>query len=55
MRRALKNAVSDPDLKCASPACLTPLESTLTEVYENKGLYLPLESTLTQKQGEGVQ
>jgi len=35
-------------------AHLTHLESTLTEVTENKGLYLPLESTLTQKLGGGA-
>jgi hypothetical protein len=32
----------------------TPLESTLVKVYENKGLYLPLESTLMKKRGRGV-
>src|SRR5215472_2229166 len=31
------------------PTPLSPLESTLAKVHENKGLYLPLESTLTQK------
>ena len=34
---------------------VTYLESTLAEVYQNKGLYLPLESTLTQKPGGGGQ
>ncbi len=32
---------------------LTPAESTLVDVYQNKPLKLPLESTLTQKTGEG--
>jgi len=31
--------------------CLTPLESALIDVYGNKPLYLPLESTLTPKKG----
>ena len=30
-----------------------PLESTLAKVYQNKQLYLSLESTLMKKQGEG--
>jgi len=34
---------------------LTPAESTLVDVYQNKSLKPPLESTLTQKRGEGVQ
>jgi len=34
---------------------LTPAESTLADVYQNKSLKPPLESTLTQKRGEGVQ
>ena len=32
---------------------VSPLEPTLAKVYENKGLYLPLESTLTKKGGGG--
>jgi hypothetical protein len=31
----------------------SPLESILVKVYQNKGLYLPLESTLARKQGGG--
>ena len=34
---------------------LTPAESTLADVYQNKSLKPPLESTLTQKRGEGGQ
>ena len=34
---------------------LTPAESTLVDVYQNKSLKPPLESTLTLKRGEGVQ
>jgi hypothetical protein len=33
------------------PFPLTPLEPTLPKVYVNKGLYLPLDSTLTKKPG----
>ena len=40
-------------VKKSSP--LTPAESTLVDVYQNKSLKPPLESTLTQKRGEGVQ
>jgi hypothetical protein len=32
---------------------LSTSESTLTKVYQNKRLYLPVESTLDEKQGEG--
>jgi hypothetical protein len=32
---------------------LTPVESTLVKVYQNKELQLPLESTLTKNRGEG--
>ena len=34
---------------------LTPAESTLADVCQNKSLKPPLDSTLTQKRGEGVQ
>jgi hypothetical protein len=39
----------------SSPQCgiLTPAESTLVKVYQNKQLKLPLESTLDEKQGVG--
>jgi hypothetical protein len=38
------------------PACSpqVPLESTLAKVYQNKQLYLPLESTLMKNPGRGV-
>jgi hypothetical protein len=32
---------------------VSTLESTLPKVYQNKGLYLPVESTLMQNRGEG--
>ncbi len=42
-----------PHLSPSLAAPASPLESTLVKVYQNKQLYLPLESTLMQKGGEG--
>jgi hypothetical protein len=50
----VQNRLALLDCALAKNAPATPLESTLTKVYENKGFYLPLESTLTRKQGGGA-
>jgi len=42
-----------PKLKSSSDVSVSLLESTLAQLYQNKRLYLPLESTLTKNRGRG--
>ncbi len=43
-----------PEGRGSPSRSLSPLESTLVKVYQNKRLYLPLESTLTKNWGRGA-